>query len=353
MQLLSPTSQQRKVLVLRLSSLGDIILASSVLSEGVFAGPVDWVVAKEFAPLLRGHPRIGRLWEFDRADGIAGWLKLCQELRTQGYDSVIDLHGSLRTRLARLLFIASGSLVAIKSWRTFSKERWRLYGLYIFKRYWPDALRPGLFVARFTRFAGGSGTERPDLTHLTSGAVLPDLTSFTPPKAYYCVMPSSKWRGKCWPAPRFLEVIREVQDAVPVVLGGGSDEGSRELVELLEKERVPFESGVGRWDLKQVAQILAGSCAYLGNDTGLAHLAEAVGVPAIVIYGPTTPSMGFGPWRKQSAAIGMSNLACRPCGKDGRRCYRLVRKYLCLEGILERDVVRALKGLIGGSGKGM
>lgn len=350
MQLPTRTSQQRKVLVFRLSSLGDVILASSVLSPGVFAAPVDWVVAAEFAPLLKGHPGIGRLWEFRRADGLAGWIKLCRELKAQNYDEVLDLHGSLRTRVARLAFLLGGSLVAVTRWQTFSKERWRLYGLYLLKRYWPSAMQPKLFVERFTRFAGGKGSERPDLSHLvlssgSSGSKMlpPD---FSPSKAYYCVMPSSKWKGKCWPAQKYFEVIREIRDAVPVVLGGNGDAGSRELVELLRKENLPYESGVGRWDLRQVAQVLAGSRGYLGNDTGLAHLAESVGVPALVVYGPTTPQMGFGPWRKQSVAVGWDELPCRPCGKDGRSCYRPVRKYLCLQGLAAQSVTRPFREMI-------
>lgn len=337
-------SQQRKVLVFRLSSLGDVVLASSVLSEGIISGPVDWVIAKEFAPLLRGHPGIARLWEFNRAEGLAAWLKLCRELRAQDYDEVLDLHGSLRTRLARLSLLASGRLMALNRWRTFSKERWRLYGLYLFKQNWPLALRPNRFVSRFTRFAGGSGAERPDLTHLLSESNA--STDFAPSLAYYCVMPSSKWRGKCWPASKFLDVIREIKGAVPVILGGSTDVASQELVELLKKERLPYESGIGRWDLRQVAKVLAGSRAYLGNDTGLAHLAEAVGVPAIVIYGPTTSGMGFGPWRKESVSIELPSLGCRPCGKDGRRCYRPVRKYLCLEGLPAHEVVGSLRKLV-------
>jgi ADP-heptose:LPS heptosyltransferase len=102
---------------------------------------------------------------------------------------------------------------------------------------------------------------------------------------------------------------------------------------------------VGRWPLEQVAGVLGGAIAYLGNDTGLAHLAEAVGVPALVIYGPTSPRMGFGPWRPESAAIELETLGCRPCGKDGRRCYRLGEPYLCLKGLGAQQVTARLTEL--------
>ena len=149
-------------------------------------------------------------------------------------------------------------------------------------------------------------------------------------------MPGSKWRGKCWPVERYFETIRSHGHSgwgTPVILGGLRDAGSLELVERLERAGIGHVSGVGRWDLRQVARILAGARAYLGNDTGLAHLAEAVGTPALVIYGPTSAQMGFAPWRPESATVEWEALGCRPCGKDGRRCYRPVRKYLCLSGL--------------------
>jgi ADP-heptose:LPS heptosyltransferase len=303
---------------------------------------VDWVVAREFAPVLRGHPRIGRLWEFDRSLGLGGWLGLLGELRKQGYGEVLDLHSSLRTRIARVYFLFSGGS---PRWRRFSKSRWRFYGLMLFKRLWPRRLQPGRFVERFARFAGesrsgsrsGNGSERPDLRHLLlghepgGGKALGLSVNGGP---YYCVMPGSKWAGKCWPAESYFDAITSHPEwGLPVVLGGERDAGSRELVARLAATGIAHVSGVGRWDLAQVARVLAGARAYLGNDTGLAHLAEAVGRPALVIYGPTSSRMGFAPWRAESAVVEWRDLACRPCGKDGRRCYRPVRKYLCLRGL--------------------
>ena len=110
---------------------------------------------------------------------------------------------------------------------------------------------------------------------------------------------------------RLLEKAR----VFPIILGSPSDAVSFELVQALSRAGVPHLSGVGKWDLAQVARVLSKSKAYLGGDTGLAHLAEAVGVPAWVIFGPTVPEMGFGPWRKESRSFG-SSLGCRPCGSE-------------------------------------
>ena len=97
-------------------------------------------------------------------------------------------------------------------------------------------------------------------------------------------------------------------------------------------------SGVGRWSIREVAQVIAKASFYLGNDTGLAHLAEAVGTAARVIFGPTVPDMGFGPWRQESFVL-QADLGCRPCGKDGRYCYRFTDRYACMKALTAEEVL--------------
>jgi ADP-heptose:LPS heptosyltransferase len=92
-------------------------------------------------------------------------------------------------------------------------------------------------------------------------------------------------------------------DVVPVILGTQDDEICHEVVEGLSKMDREFFSGVGKWNLRETAVVLANSKGLLGADTGLAHLAEAVGVPVFTLFGPTKPDMGFGPWREESRAI--------------------------------------------------
>jgi ADP-heptose:LPS heptosyltransferase len=202
-----------------------------------------------------------------------------------------------------------------------SKARWRLTGYFVFKKIWPRAFRPTPWVQRYGKIAGGTGSERPNLKHLLgpSEALSQFLMSqgLDPQRGYLCVMPSSLWEGKKWPVKKFIEVLKHLP-ITPVILGTEKDLESLELIQELERAQIPHRSGVGKWNLKQVAQVLAGSQGYFGNDTGLAHLAEAVGVRATVVFGPTAADMGFGPWREESQSLGRTDLGCRPCGKDGR-----------------------------------
>jgi ADP-heptose:LPS heptosyltransferase len=334
----------------------------SALSAAPSSNSVDWLVAHEFATLLDQHSRIRKVWSFDRRSGFKGWKALGLRLWEEGYDEVYDLHRTLRTKLLKLLFLywsftrsrnhseklLAGNRLSAPIWHVISKQRLRLYGYFVFKSLWPKAFRPESVCSRSARLVGGKGSEKPDARHLlvqTGDAdrndeprTLLSLKASLHGKSYICVMPGSKWAGKKWPVAFYAELISKLQGYVPVVMGAPSDRESVELVRLLQAESVPVISAVGAWNLREVAQILSGAWRYLGNDTGLGHLAEAVGVPSYVIFGPTREDMGFGPWRPESRAVGKS-MACRPCGKDGRHCYRLGQRYACMSRLKPQEVL--------------
>src|SRR5690348_12590491 len=93
-----------KQLVIRLSSLGDVILATSALEVDLPGQVIDWVVSKEYVELIHGHPKLNQVFGFDRKSGSSGWIRLCRELWENQYQIIFDLHGSLRTRMMRFLF---------------------------------------------------------------------------------------------------------------------------------------------------------------------------------------------------------------------------------------------------------
>ena len=332
----------KKRLILRLSSLGDVVLATSALE--VFsknAELVDWVVAKEYAALLQGHPQVFKLWEFDRETGIKGWLDLSKKLWRENYDEVFDLHASIRTKITYFFFFFLGLFRVGRQtpkWKFISKQRARFSGYFLLKKFWPRVWRPSPRVELFAKLAGGNGKERPNLRNLlrSEKRVSTELSN----EKYICVMPSSNWRSKNWPVENFLNVLKKIP-AFPVVLGSSKDLASGQLAAALDHSEMPYFNGVGKWDLGEIAGVLSGSIGYFGNDTGLAHLAEAVGVPSFVIFGPTVPDMGFGPWRSESRAL-ESLLGCRPCGKDGRYCTRFSQRYLCLKGLTPKQVSKTL-----------
>ena len=337
---------ESKKLIIRLSSLGDIVLASSALEVKALERNVDWVISDEFAELIEGHPKINHLYRFNRKTGFSKWLSLCRILWKNQYTEVYDFHRSLRSSLMWMLFRYWSLLEGLPfpHWKVICKQRTRFYIYLILKKYLPLRFRPTPWVKRYTRSIGGTGDEKPNLTHLMKGQSLPvELLNLCETKKlkYLCVMPSSRWSSKTWPTENYLNALKKLP-YLPVILGTRSDTQSLFLSQKLKEEAVVHFSGVGKWNLPQTALILAHSVGYLGGDTGLAHLAEAVGVKATLIFGPTTPDLGFGPWRLESKSVGL-DLLCRPCGKDGRFCYRIHQKYQCLKGLSPESVLELIK----------
>ena len=166
-----------KRLIIRLSSLGDVILATSALSAlrpaaSKLMKPIG-SLRVSIRGLLKGHPRLTKVWEFDRSKGggLLAWLSLCEKLWKEGFTEVLDLHSTLRSQVARIYFLVRAKMSKREiQWKTISKERLKLTGLFAAKRFWPESLRPTRLVERFAKLAGGTGTERPDLRHLVNTA---------------------------------------------------------------------------------------------------------------------------------------------------------------------------------------
>ncbi len=340
-----------KRLVIRMSSLGDVVLATACLDSLFAANPAlvtDWVVAKEYAQILQGHPQVRQVFCYDRRAGLAGWWQLCRKLWDENYCEVWDLHQSLRSHLLYLLFRCwNRHKVKQFIWHTLPKERLQRFLVCVLKKACPQAWRPRPWVTRYGTL-GGHGARTtvgwPNVRHLLGDLQAPSQKQLQSllPSSYLCVMPSSKWRGKEWGVASFVAVIRQLPYRC-VILGTSQDQASLELVRALEQQGVSHVSGVGVWNLREVAQVLAGSRGLLAVDTGLAHLAEALGQRTWVIFGPTTPELGFAPWRKQeSRALGAAGVICRPCSRDGSFCMRVFNPYLCLKSLTPAQVVREI-----------
>lgn len=332
-QPMETSGQKNKILMLRLSSLGDVILAASALESLPRGVQADWVTSTEYSEIFEGHPRVGRVIAFNRKAGLGAWLKLAARLNKARYTHFYDLHSTLRSH------ILSGALTHTRV-RRIKKPRlkWRL--LFRSKSHYPRgrAWRIPTQLEMYAAAMGSMKTGRPDFSHLIEDPLPGGFSAAD----YYCVMPGSLWPGKRWPVESFLEVIRNLR-GVPVILGADSDADSVRLVALLQAQGIPHVSGVGRWRLRQTARVLSSARFYLGGDTGLAHLAEAVGCRTYVLFGPTSPELGFGPWRPESLAL-QASLDCRPCSKDGSACFRKGSdEYLCLKKLTPDRVVREVR----------
>jgi ADP-heptose:LPS heptosyltransferase len=325
-----------KRVIFRLSSLGDVILSQAVL-EPPYAGETHWVVAKEFTSLLEGNPRIQKIWTYPRG-GLKGWLSLLDSLSSEGFTEVLDVHSTLRTKIARLYFLLHSPKTA---WKTISKERWRRIAYTTLKRHCPKSWRPTHLSERCARIAGGAGSERPNLRWLLQSA----QAAHQAEKFRIAIVPSSAWPGKEWPTESYLhwiDLFRSKHPGLRIELfGTKKDQAALALRERLQASQIPFEDRIGVYSLVEVARALATMDFVIGSDTGLLHLAEAVGIPVITLFGPTRSDFGFGPSLQGSIPVD-APIGCSPCSKDGSLCYRSKKnRYLCLREVSPEAVAQA------------
>lgn len=325
-------SPQPKVLVIRLSSLGDVVLSTSVLEPLQRAGlSISFVTKSAFAPLLQGHPAVDEVYGFDpKRNGEAQAREdLLRWAREQGFLFVLDLQDSWRTRLWRWRMGGSTRVFVAR------KERLREWVIFF--------LRLGRFVSfgrggralKFRRAAlealGSLGLPTDangpltwlHVTEQERAKVRPRL----PAEPFAALLPASAWRGKEW--PYFPELAVRLAVKVPVVaLGAAADLGADQAAAAAGARGRSLR---GQTSLRESLAVLAEARWVIGNDTGLVHGAEALGKDVAMVEGPTHEYMGFSPYRPGSALLGVP-LWCRPCSKSGWICPRF-GTYKCLRDL--------------------
>ena len=159
-----------------------------------------------------------------------------------------------------------------------------------------------------------------------------------PKKMLVAMHPGSGSRQKCWAVDHYAELIlllKKEMDAQILLISGQADTGIVE--ELRVKVRDNFIL-VDRLPLPILAAIIKRSNLFVGNDSGITHVAAAVGTPAITIFGPTDPNM-WGP-RGERVKIFYRKSPCSPCSFDMRRnCF----SNICLEGVTVEDIISEIR----------
>ncbi len=322
-------------LLIRLGSMGDVVLATAAANALMETGDephVDVLVKEEWADLWRGHPAVREVLAWPRRErDVAGLRRWAGILKERGYVETIDLQVSPRTRALTLL--AGLSPVRRPKRRTLERRM-----LVRTKRGGPPA---GYSVAE--EFAG---TARPGSRALPS--VHPDAEARKRAAELLAgagsvgLVPGARHATKRWPLERFVEVGRALaeRDGRPVPVFFGPDEDA------LRRAWAEARPEPGSWlavtePLAVVAAALERLDRVVVNDTGLMHLAAAVGTPVVALFGPTVRSLGFAPRGEGHQVLEIPDLSCRPCSlHGGSRCPR--GHFRCM---LEIDALRVIEAV--------
>lgn len=329
-----------KILLIRFSSAGDLVLLSAlirVLRKTWAHADIDMVTRKDLAILVEENPHLSTIHTVEREAGLGAIKALASKLRHSQYDLVIDAHGSGRSRIIRRL-IRPSCIAKI------SKFSWRRY-LRIFLKLNLLAHRKKLLESYFEPVQGmgiaydGQGSEffvSDARASRVRGLV---ARKFPRGEVLVGISPTASFRKKAFPMPKFKRICGAILEnpACGIILFGGPDEPKL----VLEKHQDRVLDLQGQTDLQESA-FAAGLCRLvLSNDSVMMHLAEAMGVDAYGVFGPTTRDFGYFPHRPGSHVF-EARVWCRPCSKNGSGfCFRFHRH--CFRRIDEDEIIRAIR----------
>ena len=312
-------------LVVQTSFLGDVILTTPLLTELARRGPVDVVVTKAAAPLLRGHPAVRDVIVFDKRGsdrGLAGIRRMARRMSRRddgtprGIEAAYFAQMSLRSALLPWL-----ARVPVRVGWAASKPGRLFYTTRI-----PYA-REAHHAVRCWQLAFPDGA--PEVSAMPAPTLVPGgderaavdalLAPTTDGRPLVALSPGSVWGTKRW--PYFPELAALLAPLARVVVVGGPGEGELARAIVAAAPAGAVLDATGRLSLLASAELIRRARVLVTNDSSPLHMASAVGTPTVAIFGPTVPAFGFGPLAQGSVVVEHQQMPCRPCHHHGpERC---------------------------------
>lgn len=328
---------EQKLLIIRLSSFGDIVQAIGVPAAFTKIFPnsqVHWVVRSDFFDILNEQRHIKKIWSYDRKTGLKGLWEMIQLLRKENFTHIYDAHDNIRSRIISA-FLKTNYFIRRK------KERFKRILLFVFRK----NLFPQPFIAQASyidpllKWGIPNDIPAPPQIEIPQN-VFDKIKSIIPFKGFIVLSPSAAWELKRWPINYWKRLIGIMPDQNFVVLGGPSDLFCSELILPGQENRIV--NLAGRISFVESCSVIQNSKLVISNDTGLLHVADQMGVPTIALIGPTA----FGYPSRTTSKVLEVQLPCKPCSKDGRgRCRNQMYKKCLREISVDRVKIAVLESI--------
>jgi heptosyltransferase-2 len=311
-----------KILVVRLSSLGDIILTTPViraLKNQFPESEIDFLLRKNFRDVYENNPYINNLFYFE---------EIGDNFFEQNYDWVVDLQNNLRSKKIREKFDAE-----IFTYKKPSVKKFLLVNFKINK------LRPVKSIPqRYAESVPNLELDESGLELFIPENILPQLENNG---KYIGFCPGSRHFTKMWLPEYFVELGKLLSDAgFTIVLFGGKDDKNI-CAEI--SEQIPSSINLcNDNNLLQTAKDMTLCDAVVCNDSGLMHAAAAVQTPVAALFGSTVKEFGFAPYGVKNLILENNSLSCRPCSHIGKaKCPK--GHFNCMKSLTPELVFEELK----------
>ena len=313
---------RKKILVLRFSSIGDIVLTTPVprLLKAQLDAEVHYCTKPQYASLLENNPYV------DQVKVLTGGLNdLVKQLKGERYDYVIDLHNNLRTTLIkRRLGVKAYSFnkLNVEKWLLVRFKINKLPNVHIVDRY-VDTLRPL-----------GVKMDNLGLDYFipAKDEVERDWLPESHRASFVAYAIGAQHNTKKLPVERMIELCDRINKPI-VLLGDKNDRAvgeqvaqffarpavatDREATLLKLGKKTQIYNACGKFNLNQSASLLKQASHVFTHDTGLMHMAAAFKKQIFCIWGNTIPSFGMYPYRTSFTVLENNKVSCRPCSKIG------------------------------------
>ncbi|MEO6302256.1 MAG: glycosyltransferase family 9 protein [Bacteroidia bacterium] len=304
--------QLKKILIIRFSSIGDIVLTTPVIrcAKAQLKGTEIHFVTKEvFKSILIHNPNIDKLHTFK--EDVS---EIYDQLKTENFDVVIDLHKNLRSlRLKQKLGTKNYSFNKINIQKFLAvnfKQLKQLPNKHIVERYFET-------IAPLGVINDGKGLDH--FIHENDRVEITSLLVGKEKNKFVALVVGGSYYTKKIPLNKLIQICENVK--LPVILLGGKED--KLIADELQKNFPGIINTCGQYTINQSASIIQQAEWVITSDTGLMHIASAYNKKIISVWGNTIPEFGMAPYLPgpENKIVEVSNLSCRPCSKLGfKKC---------------------------------
>jgi ADP-heptose:LPS heptosyltransferase len=340
-----------KILVIRLSAMGDVAMTVPVLDSFIDEYPnvkLSVLSQKMYGPFFDSSKIHFIGIELKYYEGLKGLYALFKILKKERFDLVLDLHDVLRSNVLRFFFrFISGVRVFVidkgrRDKRALTRKRNKiLKPLKNTVERYADVFRKAGF--EITLGCHCFYDEQTDMSDKVT-AILPTEEN----AVSIGIAPFAAHQGKIYPPEKMIEVLDylSIKGFYLFLFGGG--DGERVRLQEWESKFPHCISIAGKLTLKEELQLMNRLDVMISMDSANMHLASIVGTDVISIWGATHPYAGFTGWRQSPETIVQIDKSCRPCSVYGnRKCHLLNSPYACMNEISPSMIIEKVMSIVG------
>ena len=323
-----------KVLVIRFSSIGDVVLTTPIircLKSQINTVEVHVLTKVQFSPIFSANPNVDKVYALNNNE-----KELVKQLRSENYSHIIDLHKNIRSNyFKQKLKVRSTSFskLNVQKWLAVNLKTWSLPDVHVVDRYF-EAVR-SLDVKN----------DQKGIDYFIPSDEELCLKEYFGSNPFLAVTVGAKFATKALPLDKMCAILAQTDIKNIALLGGKEDQDKAMSIEKSLKTK-NIKNFCGLLSLNQSASVIRQSKVVLAHDTGLMHIAAAFKTPIVSVWGSTTPTFGMYPYRpnqKETFTVHeVNNLACRPCSKIGyQKCPK--KHFKCMENQNNEEIVAQIQ----------